>query len=60
MARHSKADEAGDPFAELNPYFDLIWYEYALRREAGLEPQEPSGSRPGESCPPSGFIQFWQ
>jgi hypothetical protein len=33
-------DEGVDPLDQLNPYLDLIWYEYALRREAGLEPQE--------------------
>ena len=33
-------DEGADPLDQLNPYLDLIWYEYALRREAGLEPKE--------------------
>ncbi len=34
------AQNDADPLDQLNPYLDLIWYEYALRREAGLEPQE--------------------
>jgi hypothetical protein len=31
---------AADPLEQLNPYMNLFVYEYALRREAGLDPKE--------------------
>jgi hypothetical protein len=38
--RRLQMPEEGDPIDQLEPYMSLIVYEYALRREAGLEPKE--------------------
>jgi hypothetical protein len=38
LRRQITADD--DPIQQLNRYSKLVGYEYALRREAGLEPRE--------------------
>jgi hypothetical protein len=41
MALHQEMVSGDDdPFDQLNPYWRIIVYEYALRREAGLEAKE--------------------
>jgi len=40
MALQRHLGDASDPIDQLGPYMNLIAYEYALRREAGLEAKE--------------------
>jgi hypothetical protein len=40
MALQFELDDASDLLEQLNRYMNLIVYEYALRREAGLEAKE--------------------
>jgi hypothetical protein len=40
MALQRRTEHAPDPLEQLNPYMNLFVYEYALRREAGLDAKE--------------------
>jgi hypothetical protein len=40
MALQRQPTDVTDPLDQLNPYMNLFVYEYALRREAGLDPKE--------------------